>query len=161
MWIAYEIGPLSASVLQWFDSGHPYSAVATIDPKSVLPNPGYALNLNSTAAYFFSGRGAFRTDDVYSTDVSLQYEIPIRGVRLFVKGDALNVFNNAAVVSPGTDVTDRFNSGAASGLLAFNPFTEVPIEGVHYRLSPAFGNPTGPESYQMPRTFQLAVGAHF
>ncbi|HEY8132144.1 MAG TPA: TonB-dependent receptor [Thermoanaerobaculia bacterium] len=161
VWISYDIGPLSASLLQWFDSGHPYSAVATIDPKSVLPNPGYALNLTSTAAYFFSARGAFRTDDVYSTGLSVQYEVPVRGVRLFAKGDVLNVFNNAAVIAPGTEVADRFNSGTASGLLTFNPFTEVPVEGVHYRLSPSFGQPTGPESYQTPRTFQVAIGARF
>jgi hypothetical protein len=85
----------------------------------------------------------------------------VRGVRLFVKGDTLNVFNNAAVVSPGTEVATRFNSGAASGLLPFNPFTQAPIEGVHYRLSQSFGKPTGPESYQTPRTFQLAVGSRF
>jgi hypothetical protein len=161
VWMTYEAGPLSASVLQWFASGQPYSAVANIDPKSALPNPGYALNQLSTGPYYFSARGAFRTDDVYSTDLSLQYERSIRGARLFVKGDALNVFNNAAVISPGTDVFDRFNSGPASGLRAFNPFTEVPVEGVNYRLSPSFGKPTGPESYQAPRTFQVSLGAHF
>jgi len=161
VWIAYQVGPWNASALQWFDSGSPYSAVAIIDPKSVLPNPGYALNLVSTGPYFFSKRGAFRSDDVYSTDLSLQYEMPLRGAHLFVKGDVLNVFNNAAVIAPGTEVADRFNSGTASGLLAFNPFTEVPVEGIHYRLSPNFGKPTGPESYQAPRTLQLAVGIRF
>lgn len=161
LWMTFEGGPLSGSVLQWFTSGHPYSAVANIDPKSVLANPGYALNQASTGSYYFSARGAFRTDDVYSTDVSLRYEIPIRGARLFVKGDTLNVFNSAAVISPGTEVTDRANSGALSGLLAFNPFTEVPIQGVHYRLAPLFGKATGPGSYQTPRTFQVALGAHF
>ena len=104
--------------------------------------------LRATGSYFFSARGAFRTDVVYSINVSLQYEILIRGARLFIKGDTLNVFNNTAVIFPGTDVFDRFNSGAASGLRAFNPFTEVPVEGVHYLLSPTFGKPTGPESYQ-------------
>jgi outer membrane receptor protein involved in Fe transport len=161
LWMTVEAGPLSASVLQWFASGQPYSAVANIDPRGVLPNPGYALTQGSTGPYFFSARGAFRTDNVYSTDVSLQYEIPVRGARLFIKGDALNVFDNAAVISPGTDVVDRANSGPQSGLLAFNPFTEVPIQGVHYRLSPLFGKATGPESYQTPRTFQVALGAHF
>jgi hypothetical protein len=161
LWMTVEAGPLSASVLQWFASGQPYSAVANIDPTSVLPDPGYALNQASTGPYYFSGRGAYRTDDVFSTDVSLQYELPVRGPRLFVKGDALNVFNNAAVISPGTDVMDRANSGPGSGLLAFNPFAEVPVEGVHYRLSPLFGKATGPQSYQTPRTFQVALGAHF
>ena len=160
LWMTYEAGPLSASVLQWFASGRPYSAVANIDPKIVLPNSGYALTQISTGPYYFSARGAFRTGNVYSTDVSLQYEIPIRGARAFIKGDALNVFNNAALVSPGTDVIDSSNS-PGSGLLAFNPFTEVPIQGVHYRLSPLFGKATGPASYQTPRTFDVAVGARF
>jgi hypothetical protein len=161
VWIAYQAGSLSASVLQWFDSGHPYSAVADIDTRGILPNPGYALNQISTGPYYFSGRGAFRTDDVFSTDVSLKYDIPVRGVRLFAKGDVLNLLNNSAVLSPNTDVMDRFRNGSTSGLVAFNPFTEHPVEGVHYRLSPDFGKPNGPESYQTPRTFQLSVGARF
>ena len=160
-WMTYDAGPLSASLLQWFASGQPYSAVATIDPKGVLGNFGYAITQASTGPYYFSARGAYRTDDVYSTDFSLQYEIPVRGARLFVKGDALNLFNNAAVISPGTDVYDRANSGPLSGLLPFNPFTEMPVEGVHYRLSPLFGKATGPDAYQTPRTFQIAFGAHF
>jgi hypothetical protein len=161
VWIAYQAGSLSASVLQWFDSGHPYSAIADIDPRGVLPNPGYALNQIATGPYYFSGRGAFRTDEVFSTDASVKYDIPVRGARLFVKGDVLNLLNNTAVLSPNTNVMDRFRNGATSGLVAFNPFTEHPIEGVHYRLSPDFGKPNGPESYQTPRTFQLSVGARF
>jgi hypothetical protein len=96
-----------------------------------------------------------------STDLALLYEVPLERVRLFLKGDVLNLFNNAAVISPSTEVMTRFRNGAASGLIAFNPFTEVPVEGVNYRLAPDFGKPTGPESYQTPRTFQLSFGAHF
>ena len=172
VWVGYEAalrrGSLSAFVLQWFDSGRAYSAVADIDPSGLtvpyegMPaNPGYAGNQIATGPYFFSARGAFRTDDVFSTDLALNYEIPLRDVRLFLKGDVLNVFDNAAVVSPGTEVMTRFRSGATSGLQPFNPFTQVPVEGVHYRLSPTFGKPTGPDSYQTPRTFQLSVGARF
>jgi hypothetical protein len=109
-------------------------------------------------AYFFSKRGAFRTDDVFSTDLAVNYEIPYRSLRLFFKGDVLNLFNSAAVVSPDTVVITGF---ATSSLRTFNPFTEVPVEGVNYRLSPTFGKPTGPESYQTPRTFQLSFGARF
>ena len=152
VWAAYEIGSLTATVLQWFDSGHPYSAVATIDPRGIVANPGYALNQVAVGAYYFSKRGAFRTEDVFSTDLSLKYEIPIRGARVFAKGDVLNLFNKAAVVAPDTTVT----------LLApFNPFTTVPVQGVQYRLGPNFGKPTGPDSYQTPRTFQVALGARF
>ncbi len=143
-------------------------AAADIDPAGVtVPyegspvNPGYALNQFKTGPYFFSKRGAFRTDSVFSTDVAVNYEIPYRGFRFFVKGDVLNLLNSAAVVSPGTQVLTRFRSGSGSGLLAFNPFTETPVEGVHYRLSPDFGKAIGPDSYQTPRTFQLAFGARF
>jgi hypothetical protein len=174
LWIAYEAplvrGSLSTFLLQSFDSGHPYSAVSDIDPTGLTPgteyegipaNPGYILNHIKTGPYYFSERGAFRTDDVFSTDVAMSYEVPYRGLRLFLKGDVLNVFNNAAVDSPGTEVVTRFRGGPVSGLRAFNPFTETPIEGVHYRLSPTFGKPTGPESYQAQHAFQLSFGARF
>jgi hypothetical protein len=172
VWIGHEVhlprGSFSVSLLQWFDSGRAYSAEADIDAtgrttpyQGVPTNPGYALNQVTNAPYFFSSRGRYRTDNVFSTDLALLYEVPLERVRLFLKGDVLNLFNNAAVISPSTEVMTRFRNGAASGLIAFNPFTEVPVEGVNYRLAPDFGKPTGPESYQTPRTFQLSFGAHF
>jgi hypothetical protein len=174
VWMGYTApvgrGLLSTFLLQSFDSGHPYSAVAVIDPTGLTPgtefenmpaNPGYVLNQIKTGAYYFSQRGAFRTDDIFSTDLAMSYEIPYRGLEMFLKADVLNIFNNAAVDSVDTEVITRFGGGALSGLRAFNPFTETPIEGVHYRLSPSFGQPTGPESYQRPRTFRLSFGARF
>ena len=172
VWLTYEAalvhGSLSAALLQRLDSGQPYSAVADIDPtgrtvsyQGVPENPGYALNQVATGPYFFSKRGAFRTDDLFSTDLAVSYDIPVHSLRLFLKGDVLNLLNNAAVVSPGTEVITRFGGGINSGLHAFNPFTEQPVEGVHYRLSPKFGQATGPASYQTPRTFQFSMGARF
>jgi len=123
-------------------------------------NPGYALNFTAIAPYFFSKRGAFRTDDVWSTDLALGYELAHR-LRPLLRLDVFNVFNRAAVVSPDTEVLTRQRAGASSGLRAFNPFTETPIEGVHYVRSATFGLPTGPESYQAPRRFQISVGVRF
>lgn len=159
IWIAYDAGPMTAFLLQRFDSGSPYSAVAGIDPAKVLPNPGYALNQVSTGPYYFSKRGAFRTDDVYSTDAAVQLQIPVPRARLFAKLVVLNALNNRAVVSPDTLVLDRLRNGPP--FLAFDPFTQTPIPGVHYQLSPTFGKPTGPDSYQAPRTFEVAIGAHY
>jgi hypothetical protein len=171
-WLGYESvlgrGSLSAFVVQWFDSGRPYSIVGDIDPTGQLtpyagigPNPGYVFSQVRTSPYFFSRRGALRTGNVLSSDLALSYDVLLRAVRLFVKGDVLNLFDNGAVVAPNTQVLTRLRNGAESGLVAFNPFTEVPVEGVHYRLSPGFGQPTGPASYQIPRTFQLSFGARF
>jgi hypothetical protein len=140
-----------------------------MDPTALSPgtgydgvpvNPGYALNQIKTGVYFFSRRGAFRTDNVFSTDLTVRYDVPYRGLRMFLKGAVSNVFNRAAVDSPDREVITRTNGGASSGLRAFNPFRETPIEGVHYRLSPSFGKPTGPESYQTPRTYQISLGVH-
>jgi hypothetical protein len=158
---------LHVSLLQRFDSGTPYSAVADIDPTGrsapfdgVPQNPGYALNLPAIAPYFFSKRGAFRTDDVWSTDLALGYELAHR-LRPLLRIDVFNLFNRAAVVSPGTEVLTRQSAGASFGLRAFNPFTETPVEGVNYARSTSFGLPTGPDSYQAPRRFQISVGVRF
>ena len=161
VWIAYDRGPIALTLLQRIDSGHPYSVVGTFNPntpRGFLPNPGYALNQISSGPYYFRRRGAFRTDDVFSTDLSMRYEVALRSARTFVKADVLNLLNNAAVVAPNTDVATVRND---PHLLAFNPFTQVPEEGRNYRLSSNFGKPTGPESYQPPPTFQIAIGARF
>ncbi|HUF10211.1 MAG TPA: hypothetical protein VMO47_12885, partial [Rhodothermales bacterium] len=60
-----------------------------------------------------------------------------------------------------TAVLTRQGGGASSGLLAFNPFTETPVEGVHYVRSADFGQPTGPDSYQSPRSVQASIALRF
>jgi hypothetical protein len=164
---SYRRHTFNVSVLQRFDSGSPYSLVADIDPTgrsapfSGLPqNPGYALNWTTVVPYFFSERGAFRTEDVWSTDLAVGWELRWR-YRPLVKVDVFNLFNRSAVVAPGTTVLTRHTGGASSGLRAFNPFTETPVEGVHYVRSASFGEPTGPASYQAPREVQLSVGLRF
>jgi outer membrane receptor protein involved in Fe transport len=163
----YRAQIVSFSVLQRFDSGTPYSLVGDIDatgrstPFNGIPrNPGYSLNWASIVPYYFSDRGAFRTDDVWSTDVAIGYEFGVK-LRPSLKFEVLNVFNNAAMIAPQTAVLTRQGGGASSGLLAFNPFTETPVEGVHFVRSPHFGQPTGPESYQPPRTVRASIAVRF
>lgn len=47
------------------------------------------------------------------------------------------------------------------GLQPFNPFTETPVEGVHYMKGPNFGQPASESDYQLPRTYRLSVGVRF
>lgn len=157
----------SFSLLQTFDSGKAYSAVAEIDatgraaPFPGMPeNPGYALNQAPATPYFFSKRGGFRTGDVWSTDLSLGWELAGH-VSPLVRIEVFNLLNRAAVVSPGREVLTRQSAGATSGLGAFNPFTETPVEGVHYVRTTSFGKPTGPDSYQPSRRFEVSVGVRF
>jgi hypothetical protein len=164
---AVGVNSLQAALLQNFNSGTPYSAVAEIDPTGrtapfvgMPVNPGYAFSQATIVPYFFSRRGEFRTEDVWSTDLTLGYELGWR-FRPLLRFEVLNLFNHAAVVSPGTEVLTRQRAGAGSALQAFNPFTERPVEGVHYVRSASFGKPIGPESYQPARRFQFSVGGRF
>ncbi|MCA1733430.1 MAG: hypothetical protein LC732_07500, partial [Acidobacteria bacterium] len=167
------IGNFNFSLLQNFDSGTPYEAVGTILTSTVntgIVNPGYASPPTS-GTYYFSDRGEFRWDDVSSTDLGLNYALPIWKVELFAQADILNMFDEDAQVAGDSTVFTRqsLQCVQASGdrCLAFNPFTTAPVEGVHWVKGPNFGKPTTPTtfaqagSFQLPRTYRFSVGLRF
>lgn len=43
----------------------------------------------------------------------------------------------------------------------FNRYQETPVEGVHWRKGPNFGQPVEEDDYQQPRTFRLSLGIRF
>jgi hypothetical protein len=45
--------------------------------------------------------------------------------------------------------------------MPFNPWTEVPVEGVHYSLGDSFGEPVTESDYQRPREFLVSLGLRF
>ena len=155
-WLSYDqplggFGNLNVSVLERFDSGTPYSAVANVNPRAYVTNPGYASR-PSGVAYYFSDRGEYRWDDVTATDLALNYTMPFSRVNLFLQGELLNVFNEQAQLNGSTSV---------SVLQAFNPFTETPVEGVHWRKNASFGQASTPAHYQLPRTYRFSAGLRF
>lgn len=188
LWAGYDwrlgrAGMLSASVLQNYESGSPYSVVGSIDASGrtagtaytgVPANPGYTLSqLGTSHTYFFSDRGALRTAAFNRTDMTLVYEIPVSRVSLRLQGTVTNVLNKHAVTNPDTTVFTRRTS-TSRGLRAFNPFTESPIEcpsdataatctamGAHYQKATTFGKPVGVSSYQTPRVYSFATGIRF
>lgn len=191
VWVGYDIpfpvGTLNATMLQAYDSGRAYSAVGNIDatgrttPFTGSPaNPGYLLtSVSDSHAYYFSDRGAFRTDAAHATDLAVNYTLPIRRVELFAQGQVLNVFNNDAVNDiylsrMDFTVRTRRSNGASSGLVAFNPYTDTPKEcpqgapaaectalGAHWQLGPNFGKATSKDGFQTPRTYRFSVGLRF
>jgi outer membrane receptor protein involved in Fe transport len=156
LWASYDLplgafGTLNFSALERFDSGTPYSAARTVDVGSYVENPGYATP-PSTALYYFSDRGEYRWDDVTATDIAINYEIPIAQVSLFAQAELINAFNEQAQVTGSTSVLS---------LAPFDPFTETPVEGVHWAKASSFGQPTGKASFQLPRTYRFSVGLRF
>jgi hypothetical protein len=135
------IGAVNVSVLHSYESGTPYSAVANINLTEYLPTllAGTPYKTyNSGQQYYFSGRGEYRLDDINSTDLALNYRLPISRFEIFAQGELLNIFNRETVRVVNTAVTTNNNSplvtDPTTGLRvaafrAFNPFSgATPIE---------------------------------
>jgi hypothetical protein len=184
-----SLGSASFSVFQAFNSGTPYGAQAVnlVDTRPYVTNPGYAAPDNAVD-YFFTARDAFRTDDEWRTDLTLNYAFRIKRfssrTEVFFKGEIVNVFDNDALsnftagplgLSGGCGTGGCINVSVQTNnnnntLQRFNPFTEQPVEGVHWRLAPTaangvpgsgFGEPLSRFAYQHPRVYRFAVGFRF
>jgi outer membrane receptor for ferrienterochelin and colicin len=162
-WVSYDIfaterHALSATLFQSFFSGAPYSAVGSVISADFVPNPGYAIPPTDGVTYYFSPRGAFSTDDIATTDLAFNYSLFFRDIEIFIQPEIRNLWNSDGVIDVNTTVFDATNDASLS---TFDPFTETPVEGVHYRLGDEFGEPQNPNDYQDPRTFTVSVGARF
>ena len=167
-WVVWDVisghrQNLSLSLLQNFWSGTPYSAIGNVDTVPFVGDPqdlGYAGN-PGFKTYYYSDRGAFRFDNVYRTDIALNYSffIDIGGgqLEIFVQPEVQNLFNQHAVIDGNTNVLDPTNSSMAD----FNPFTETPVQGVNWDYGPTFGEPINDADYQLPRQFRVSVGLRF
>ena len=167
------LGNLNIGFIQNWDTGLPYGAVGSVNTRPYVTNPGY-LTPPASVSYYFTGRDAYRTDDIMSTDLSLTYSRRIAGsVEIYVTPRVANVFNQQKIGGVNTTVNTAVN--ASSYLKAFNPFTETNLiecpqgtaaadckaMGAHWQKGSLFGKPTGPGSYQATRNFQISVGVRF
>jgi hypothetical protein len=87
--------------------------------------------------------------------------LPSIGVAtIFVDATIANLFNEDAQTGGNRLVTTRYENRCPV-CVTFNPFTETPVEGVHYRKGPKFGQATSVSHYQMPRTYSFSAGVRF
>jgi outer membrane receptor for ferrienterochelin and colicin len=183
MWVNYgvpRVEGFTVSVLQHIASGVPYGAIGPVDARPYVTNPGYITPQGGTSVqYYFTNRDAFRTDTTYRTDLGLNYDFGIkaatRRVDLFVQGQVINVFNNAALCGCGNTVF--LNGGGVDlpttidqsvltksntpSLAAFNPFTTTPAQGTNWQLGPNFGKALNRFGYESPREFRISFGVRF
>ena len=181
IWLRYDldtpVGSFNFSLLERYHSALSYSAFGTIDvrrgtstgPANGVVNPGYQ-SVPTNVGYYFSERGAFRVDDITSTDLGINYAIPVGRTRFFAEVDLLNLFNEQGIEDPDfinrTVLTRRSSSclqtGTTTRCAAFNPLAgEVPEEGVHWQKGSIFGQPTTSDAYQQPRTYRFSLGVRF
>jgi hypothetical protein len=159
-----RFGRLSLGVIQQAESGSPYGAVGAVRTGAFVDDPGY-MTPPDTVNYFFTGRDAFRTEAMYRTDLSANYAKRLGGrAELFAQVQVLNLFNQFQVfnitgsainttVLTAFDDPDRFAT--------FNPFTETPVQGVHWDFGDRFGEATGAGAFTLPRTALMSVGVRF
>ena len=113
---------------------------------------------------WFEPRDTYRTDNVHSTDLALNFGFFIgKSVEIFIQPEVSNVFNESAAVTVNTKIDTRGNGCSSSVCQYFNPFdaSYTPVEGLDWVKGPDFGEPTTEGSYQLPRTFRVSLGVRF
>jgi hypothetical protein len=174
VWVSFDqptpFGDFNISLLQNFDSGNRTSVDGTIDP-SPFKDEGY-VEEPTGISYFFGGRGSLKTDNIFRTDLAINYKVALfRGFELFVQPEVINIFNAQGVEAFDEEVLTNSDEDY---LKPFNPFTETPIEcpqgapaatcesmGAHWQKGPNFGKPDSESDYQQSRTFRFSVGLRF
>jgi hypothetical protein len=162
--VSERFGGVSLGALLSIDSGTPYGAVGNIDPSSYRPGLAYVTPLTA-AQYYFTARDEFRTPSSTRTDLAVTYEYRFGGPRrlsLFAKGEVMNVFDQSKLVNAFLlDQSVLTASNAPTRFQRFNPFTETPVQGVHWDVGPQFGRAASRFAYQPPRAARFAVGVRF
>jgi hypothetical protein len=184
-WASYDFpipevaGRLNMGVLQYFNTGTPYGANGPVDTRPFVTNPGYASPPAPPAIlYYFTPRDAFRMDNLWRTDLALNYahRLGLKKAEVFVRGTMVNAFNRHGLTNYWGGVNNELDLGCGTGgcisttvqtnanlgsITRFNPFTETPVEGVNWRKAATFGQPTSRFAYQTPRTYQFSLGFRF
>jgi len=183
--MASKAGTLDIGVVFGAASGTPYTfggaaatspgtGVGQINSSPYITNPGYETPVTRVEYYFFP-RDQYRTEAQYRTDLSFNYDYRLGGgASIFFHGEVLNAFNQFQLCGCGGTV---FNNGGGSdirtisnavltsvnsaALRPFNPFTETPVQGVNWNLSPTFGTAVNRFAYTSPRTFRFNFGVKF
>ena len=178
-WAGYRLplgtGSLETTVMQSYDSGLPYSIAGAINLTRYAGAPsnlGYANVPNGL--YYFSGRGALRTESIRSTDLALRYSVRMSALEFFAQGDLLNAFNNAALFDPQRLGTTVSTAATSTTFVPFDPAKQTPIEcprgaaaatctamGANYQLATNFGQALNNLAYQTPRTVRMSLGVRF
>jgi hypothetical protein len=159
-----EYAAMAVGVTQTLESGTPYGAAGVVNTIRYVGNPGYALAPN-TQTYYFEGRDTYRTQGQKRTDISFTASRRLGSAaaglspEVFANFQVLNLFNQFQVYT-GIDTTVLSNTDDPS-LARFNPFTETPVEGVHWRKGDQFGQALGQGAYTVPRTFRFSLGIRF
>jgi hypothetical protein len=185
VWATYDVpvpdavGRLSLGLLQFYNTGTPYGAQGTVDTRPFTAGHPFTYAAPpATVLYYFTARDAFHMDDLWRTDLAVNYahKLGVRKAEIFGRFTTVNLFNRHGLTNFFGGTNSELDLGCGTGgcisttvqtnanvntIPAFNPFTTTPTEGVNWRKAATFGQPTSRFAYQTPRTIQFAVGVRF
>lgn len=187
LWINYGVPGmrgLTVSAIETLESGVPYGAwsAAGVSPGVVAGAPAYKTPpVGSNTVYYYTARDAFRTEGQRRTDLGINYNYDIDGVRgvgrlqLFAQAHVINLFNqfqlcacgqsvflNGGAVTPtNIDTTIVTPVGSGGRFATFNPFTTQPVRGTNWDFAPSFGTARNRFAYTTPRQFRMSFGVRF
>ncbi|HEX6177742.1 MAG TPA: TonB-dependent receptor [Thermoanaerobaculia bacterium] len=178
-WVGYDVpmpailGALNISVLQNYDTGTPYGALQLIEltdyQDELLAGTTYTAP-NAFPQYYFTDRDEYRTPDITSTNLALNYRYPIGRLEVFAQGELLNAFDEENFIVPNVTVS-TYATSADARLAPFNPFTETPVEctatsaagSCHWFKGASFGQAASPTAtnWQQQRAYRFSLGLRF
>ena len=128
---------LNISLLQSFLSGTPYSATQTFSTVPYVGDPadlGYLGTNLAAQTYYFSDRGAFRTDNVTRTDIAINYSffVNIGGgqLEIFLQPEVTNLFNENGVIDGNINVLlGSVDTGQGTAAVKQYTLSVVPTRG--------------------------------
>jgi len=156
-----SLGAFDFGAVQRFDSGVAQDISGSVDARPYVTNPGgHYLAPPSSFGYYYFPRGSFRWNNIWTTDLSLNWSkrIGVHSTQIFFRGVMSNIFNNSA--QTGGDLTLLSNVQNKT-YATFNPFTTTPVEGVNWAKGPNFGKPLAVTDYQPARQFSFSMGVRF
>ena len=153
-----RLGMLIVTTVYSRESGRPFGAAGLVSVDQFVTNPGYATP-PTAVLYNFTAPDAFRTPPMGRLDLGLNYRRRLPGTvhgELLAAFNVLNVMNSTVEWHPEqlVRVETAFTNPS---LQRFNPFTQTPMEGVHWTSDPAITT----QLTTLPRTYRFTLGIRF
>ena len=139
-----------------YDSAENYSLASssfrvTREQQAILDELGYVDGPSSRTLYYSAGRGSELYDGSGRFDLSLHYDVPVRGrLRPWVKIEWYNLTNNDKLIFHNTTI--RHDASGPTDALGI-PTT--------YTQGPRFGEATSAGHYRAARSFLISAGFRF
>jgi hypothetical protein len=156
-----SLGLLMITLIHSRETGRPFGASGLVAVSPYVAGAGPEASL-----YFFTDRDAFRTKPVARTDLGLQYRRRLPGTihgEIVASLHVLNLTGGTRLIQP-----ERFVRAVTAytdpSLQPFNPFTQTPVVGVHWRLDDVDANKDSARPWvpmTAPRTLRFILGIRY